>query len=133
MEEKLFSQAEVEELIRKRLARSKIDNEELQQREASLTEREEQLNGLQLKISKRESQIDCKEYLQEKGYPLDFADIIDTSDLETFKTKADKAFQISKVSAPSMPMFNSEQPPEKEDVIAKAFAPGFKHVPKEKY
>lgn len=132
-EEKLFSQAEVEEIIRKRLARGKIDSEELQQRETALTEREAQLTELQQQVAQRESQINCKEYLQEKGYPLDYAEIIDTSDLEAFKTKADKAFQIVKDPTNLMPLASTESPPAKEDVAAKAFAPSFRHTPKEKY
>ena len=131
--EKLFSQAEVEEIIRKRLARGKIDNEELQQRESALTEREGKLNELQQQISVRESRIDCKSYLQDKGYPMDYADILDTSDPEAFKAKADKAFEISRTPAPVAPLGNPEMPTPTEDFAAKAFSPGFKHTPKEKY
>ena len=131
--EKLFTKDEVKEIVQKRLARNKIGNDELQEREASLAERENELKKLQDQMSKRESQIDCKEYLQEQGYPLDYLDILDTTDIEAFKSKADKIFMLSKNQCSSMPMFNGEKSPIKEDVAAKAFSPGFKHKPKEKY
>lgn len=133
-QEKLFTQAEVDEIIKKRLARGKIDDDDLKERSASLEEREKQLADLQSTMAKREAQIDCKAYLQEQGYPLDLAEILDTSDVEAFKAKADKAFTITKSSGGSFaPGYNPETPPPKEDIAAKAFARDFKHTPKEKY
>ncbi len=78
--EKLFTQEQVNEIIRKRLKDQKEAENNIQEiniREAQLTSRENRLN--------------CREYLIEKDYPVELLDIIDTSDVKAFKDKADRA------------------------------------------
>ena len=41
-------------------------------------------------LKARESKLDCREYLIEKKYPTELLDILDISDVEKFKTAADK-------------------------------------------
>lgn len=118
--EKLFTQEQVNEIIKKRLGRQKeeeTDEQELKAREKELTA--------------RESKLSCKEYLIEKGYPAELLDVIDTSDVETFKNKADKAnnvyfrMQQAQNVAPLANLDNSNY-----DAVASAFV-DTKHEPKQ--
>lgn len=77
---KLFTQEQVNEIIRKRLER---------QKESSLNE--EELVRREKELDAREKAFECKKYLSLNGYPSELLDIIDTSDVEKFKEKADKA------------------------------------------
>ena len=77
-EEKMFTQEQVNEIVRKRLKEKKeseITSQELESRAAEL--------------DARESRLKCREYLMEKGYKSDLLDIIDTSNVEEFGKKAD--------------------------------------------
>ena len=76
--ERMFTQAEVDRIVKDRLARAKATPKE--PTEAETRERE---------LTARESRLSCREYLIDKGYPADLLDVIDTSDIEGFKTKAD--------------------------------------------
>ena len=116
----MFTQEQVNEIIKKRLGRQKeeeTDEQELKAREKELTA--------------RESKLSCKEYLIEKGYPAELLDVIDTSDVETFKNKADKAndvyfrMQQAQNVAPLANLDNSNY-----DAVASAFV-DTKHEPKQ--
>lgn len=78
--EKLFTQEQVNEIIRKRLER---------QKESSLNE--EELIRREKELDSREKAFECKKYLSSNGYPSELLEVIDTSDVEKFKEKADKA------------------------------------------
>lgn len=78
--EKLFTQEQVNEIIKKRLKNQK-------EIESSMQE----VNTRTAELTARENRLSCREYLLEKGYPAELLDIIDTSDVDTFKNKADKA------------------------------------------
>lgn len=78
--EKLFTQDEVNELIRKRLTR---DREKRGTPDPDLEQRTRDLDA-------REAAISCKEYVSQKGYPADLLDIIGTDNADVFKDKADK-------------------------------------------
>ena len=83
VEEKMFTQEQVNEIIRKRLKEKKdaeINSQELDARAAEL--------------DARESRLKCKEYLMEKGYKADLLDILDTSDATEFEKKADAVSQM---------------------------------------
>lgn len=141
-EERLFTQAEVNEIVRKRLERKKASDDEerkyseklemqaqqLADFELKMDEREKQLTELQSQLAGRESLVSCKEYLHVKGYPADLIDILDTSDPEKFKTKADAAVRIS--GAGAFAPLGSGEPTITKDVKG-AFSPDFKHVPKD--
>ena len=83
--EKLFTQEEVNELIRKRLTR---DREKRNPGDNDLDQRARDLDA-------REAAITCKEYVSEKGYPADLLDIIGTSNVDDFKAKADKIMGLA--------------------------------------
>lgn len=117
--EKMFTQEQVNEIIKKRLGRQKEDEADTQELKA----REKELTA-------RESKLSCKEYLLEKGYPVELLDVIDTSDVETFKNKADKANNVyySTQQAQNVaPLANLESG--NYDAIASAFS-NTKHEPK---
>ena len=120
--EKMFTQEQVNEIIRKRLRNQKENNataEQLSIREADLVS--------------RESRLSCKEYLMEKGYPAELLDVLDTSDVELFKNKADKASNMFGVrnSVYVAPLASTEPSMcGNGDPVSKAFAERKKHIPK---
>ena len=76
--ERMFTQSEVDKIVKERLARAKTAPKE--PTEAEIRERE---------LTARESRLSCREYLIDRGYPVELLDVIDTSDLDKFKNKAD--------------------------------------------
>ena len=90
--EKLFTQKEVDEIIRIRLER---ERKKYTPREPTETELREK------KLAERENRVACKEYLSEYGYSPELIDIIDTSNPEEFKQKADKASQLIGSASPA--------------------------------
>lgn len=90
-EEKLFTQEQVNEIVKKRLERQKeASGNRLQELEA----RTKELETREAEFAKKEQNFYCKEYLRENGYPEDLMDILDTTDVDVFKTKADKASRL---------------------------------------
>lgn len=78
--EKKFTQEELDVIIKKRLSRYKdyeSSMQNLETREAELTAKENWLN--------------CREYLIAQGYPSELLEVIDTSNVDEFIKKADKA------------------------------------------
>lgn len=69
--EKMFSQEDVNRIVSDRLAKERA-------KLGSPTEREQELNA-------RESRLSCREYLMESKAPAVLLDVLDTSDLEKFK------------------------------------------------
>lgn len=136
--EKLFTQAELERIIKKRLKRveAKISDDQTSdyaQRVADLDRRESDLKA-------RETRLQCKEYIMEKGYSADLTEILDISDFEAFKEKADRLAEIYHVSDSrnftSYPALkdagevkNTGTSP--DAAIRKAFLSKGKHKPKE--
>lgn len=77
---KLFTQEEVNDIVRKRLERVRTEP-----REPSEAEKREQA------IAARESRMECREYLEKFRFPKELADIIDTSNPEEFSRRATAA------------------------------------------
>lgn len=79
--EKTFTQEEVNRIVQERLSREKgkTNSESLEEREKNILLREQKLS--------------CMEYVKEKGYDPDLVDILGTTDVEEFKTRADKLAQ----------------------------------------
>ena len=97
--ERLFTQSEVNEIIRNRLARSKTSEaKQAEPTEAELRERD---------LMARENRLSCREYLLEKSYPRELLDILDTSDPKEFNKRADKAFALMDAHASGNPHFSS--------------------------
>ena len=96
-QEKLFTQEQVNEIIKRRLSRQNAEKPTA-----------EELSAREEKISAREKRLDCKEYLNDKDYPTDLLDILDTSDVEAFKEKADKAYALFGEKNTAPPLASTE-------------------------
>lgn len=112
--ERMFTQDEVNQIVKERLKREKAKPDpELSQRESAISEREHAL-------SQRESALSCREYLVQNGYPAEFMEILDTSNIDEFKKKADRAAELmvrKTASAPPLRVYEDCR----GDRIASAF------------
>lgn len=126
--EKLFTQEEVNEIIKNRLKRQ---GEKQKEAVADATaEAEKTLTDKMAELKSRETRLDCRAYLIEKGYPPELLDIIDTSDTEKFMEKADKAVNaIGSRKKRGAPLASNEDPLTDATFTA-AFKSGGKHNPK---
>lgn len=82
--ERTFTQEDVNRIVRDRLVKERAKTPEippeLQQRIADL--------------DAKESRLSCREYLAERGYPVEMLDILDTSDVNKFKEKTEKLCEV---------------------------------------
>lgn len=76
---KMFTQEEVNNIVRERLARERYKNSPQEP-----TEEEKRLKDL----TARENKLACREYVMEQGLPSQLLDVLDTSNHEEFKSKA---------------------------------------------
>lgn len=90
--EKLFTQEEVNNIVRDRLARERAKNIPQEP-----TEEEKRLKDL----NDRENKIACREYIMDQGLPAQLLDVLDTSNHEEFKNKADIVSGLLKASQPA--------------------------------
>lgn len=72
---KTFTQEEVNRIVSDRLARER-------EKQPKDDEREQALKA-------REARLDCRDYLDSKKYPASLLDVLDSSDVEKFKSTAD--------------------------------------------
>ena len=79
---KTFTQEEVNNIVRERLARerAKAESSQPDQREQDLTARENALS--------------CREYIAEKKYPKELLELFPTDNAEQFKASVDKLLKI---------------------------------------
>lgn len=77
---KMFTQEEVNNIVRDRLARERAKNTPQEP-----TEEEKRVQDL----NTRESKLACREYVMDQGLPRQLLDVLDTSNYEEFKSKAD--------------------------------------------
>ena len=117
--EKLFTQEELDRIVNERLTRQKRS----MQKSNDISGKEQELNA-------REARLNCREYLSERGYPAELIDIIDTTDFDGFKDKADRLESLlaAKTKKPQMRfVFDTGAPLGKSenytDNLAKAFKP----------
>ena len=125
---KLFTQEEVNRIIKERLSRQKIKANEDQ--EAEYKNKSDDLAKRETDLKAKETRFQCKEYLFSKGYSNELLEILDTNDFESFKKKADKvnALQHSQRVAPIS--VTSEKI---TNETGAGFAKGLKHKPKTYY
>lgn len=111
--EKLFTQAEVNEIVRKRLEKVKQDPPapreptELEKREAAL--------------AAKESRIQCQEYLIGNNLPMQLLDILDTSNPNEFNKRAEMVNSLIRAAKGSDPLFEPSRGGAEFDIDA-AFA-----------
>ena len=78
-----FTQDEVNRIVSERLAR---EREKL----TGQTKKDEREKALEA----REARLDCREYLDTKGYPAALLEVLDSSDTAKFKAAADKLVEL---------------------------------------
>lgn len=95
--EKLFTQADLDRIIGERLSRER----EKLQTAGEADAREQALKA-------REARLDCREYLDNQGFPAALMDVLDTSDSEKFKAAVealDKLVQLPSRTRKPLPHF----------------------------
>ena len=115
--EKMFSQDDVNRIVSERLARDRESRSAQQQND----ERETALKA-------REAKLDCREFVKDQDYPEDLLDLLDTSNLESFKKTVEKLVDIFGYKRPrfvSPPKFTSNDGTNTpaNDPIREAFKP----------
>ena len=126
---RLFTQDEVNEIIRKRLFERKKEQEKNKRTEEDYQKRENELIDREKAVASRETRLSCMEYLKENNYPDELLDALDTSDIEGFKENVEKisiAFNKSVGGTNPYPEYNPE--PALSD--NKTSFPNSKHIPK---
>lgn len=122
--ERTFTQAEVDRIIKERLERDRAkrapaEPTEAEKREAALTA--------------RESRLSCREYLLDSGLPSSLLDAFDTSDVNRFKKAVDSVSGLIAERARGMepaPLYNNQAPPTTGKPET-GFERGKKHTPKQ--
>lgn len=121
-EEKLFTQAELDKIVKQRIAREKAKEPASTINEAELTA--------------KANRLDCKEYVLNNGLSTELLDIIDTSNVQVFIENVSK-LQDMKISKPnSYPVVHDAGEvyltPSSEAAIKAAFR-DTTHKPKQKF
>lgn len=117
---KLFTQEQVNEIVKKRLAKVK-------QQEGM--EPPEDYTAKVAELTAKESRLSCREYLIEKRYPKELLDTLDTSDVEKFKERADMLNGIYGSKKDVQPFGSAEFDGSGSGTIENAFTYGRKHKP----
>ncbi|MDD6717211.1 MAG: hypothetical protein PUF76_01055 [bacterium] len=122
-QEKKFTQADVDRIVKERLRRRDEAKEKAQN---------EQFAAMQAEVTKRENRLACREYLLDKRYPAGLLDVIDTTDPNEFKAKADKACSLFGTQHSFTPPLRSTEPSDGYFDAAEhgAFTSIQKHKPK---
>lgn len=126
--EKLFSQEDVNRIVKERLERDRakratgtvpIEPTEAEKKEAELIA--------------RETRLDCRAYLLERGYSPELLDILGTSNLEHFMKAADDVYRLVHESARQIagpaPLYDNTPPT--VDAPVTGFERGNKHTPRQ--
>ena len=80
---KMFTQEEVNNIVRERLNRVKAGAAEQDERATALDEREAAVQQREQAMQQKESRAACEDHCKAKGYDTAFLDLLDTSDPET--------------------------------------------------
>ena len=131
-QEKLFTQEEVNAIIKKRLER--IRAEESKQTDAETAARTAALDQREQELNRKAMSLECKSYLSDQGYDADLFDVISADNLDDFKAKADKLSGMianKRNTSFAAPLGDAERvnADPVDDVIKAAFDPGYKHKP----
>ena len=122
--ERLFTQEEVSDIVRKRLSRVKEDHE------AAVADAVKERTA---ELDARESRLNCRDYLSEMGYPAGLMDALPTADLDEFKKRADAVMGVFKSVEQNRvaPLGSLEPIMTGVSPIHQAFSRDNKHVPKQ--
>ena len=92
---KMFTQEEVNNIVRERLNRVKAGAAEQDERATALDEREAAVQQREQAMQQKESRAACEEHCKAKGYDMAFLDLLDTSDPEKFTALVDKLHETA--------------------------------------
>lgn len=121
--ERLFTQDEVNRIVKERLLRDRSKASQEQQDKSAARAAE---------LDARENRLTCREYLLEKGLPAELLDTIDTSNPEDFKRKAENTAAAFSAKKPrTVHKFVQHENYDAADVIAEAFK-NDRHTPRGK-
>lgn len=120
-EEKLFTQAELDKIVKQRIAREKAKEPVPAINEAELTA--------------KANRLDCKEYVLNNGLSTELLDIVDTSDVQVFIEKVSKLQDIKSKhnSYPVVPDSGEPYFTPNPDAAIKAAFENTTHKPKQKF
>ena len=123
---RLFTQEEVNKIVKTRLAKVKADNQANEERVAEMVK--EATAARNAELDAKEKRLECKVYLTSCGYPSELLDALDTSDVETFKKKADSLVGVFGRNRPVAPLGSGE--PVITGKLQQAFGHEQAHKPK---
>lgn len=92
---KMFTQEEVNNIVRERLNRVKAGAAEQDERATALDEREAAVQQREQAMQQKESRAACEVHCKTKGYDTAFLDLLDTSDQEKFTALVDKLHETA--------------------------------------
>lgn len=92
---KVFTQEEVNNIVRERLNRVKAGAAEQDERATALDEREAAVQQREQAMQQKESRAACEDHCKAKGYDTAFLDLLDTSDPERFTVLLDKLHETA--------------------------------------
>ena len=87
--ERTFTQAEVDRIIKERLERDRAKRSPAEPTEAEKKE---------AALTARERRLDCREYLANSGCPSELLDAFDTSDINRFKKAVDTVVGVMRTN-----------------------------------
>ena len=125
-QEKRFSQADVDRIVKERLKRAERTADSAQSAD---------LDARDAELTQRQNRLECREYLLNSGYNPGLLEILDTSDPEKFKSSASKLQRMidteKRKAQPSAPPRGDPDPSGgRRSDFGSAFARGAKHKPK---
>ena len=124
---KMFTQEEVNQIVRERLARERAKNTPPEP-----TEEEKQQQAMEQRmkdLSTRENRFECRSYVADRRLPAELLDLFDTSDFNEFVRKADTFMGVVQRAVGAAPLYTHEDPGD-----ANATPAGFavtKHTPRQ--
>ena len=121
--EKLFSQEDVNRIVKERLDRDRAKRAPTEPSEAEKQE---------AALTARESRLSCREHLLDKGLPSSLLDAFDTSDFEKFKKAVDVVSGLIAERAKGIepaPLYSNLPPV--VNAPAAGFVRGKKHKPRQ--
>ena len=121
--ERLFTQEEVNNIVRDRLAKDRAKRAPAEPSEAEKKEAE---------LTARESRLSCREHLLDNGLPSSLLDAFDTSDVDKFKKAVDVVSELiverARYAGPA-PLYDPTVPTSGKPVTG--FERGKKHKPRQ--
>lgn len=119
---KLFTQAEVDKIIKERLARERAKAAPQEPTEAEKREKD---------LTARENRLSCRAYLMDNSLPSELLDVLDTSDIEKFRKAAATVSRLMKDQRPRyVGPLGIDNPRGHEGAPKSGFEPDRKHTPK---